>query len=257
MLPHANLHQEHGRAVVLYDQLGCGDSTRLRDKPASFFVPKLFVAELDNLLQHLGITRNFDLLGQSWGITLAVEYIAAHHPAGLKHLVLTDGPASYPLWKEALAGLRAQYPQDFQDMLSRHEKDGTTDAAEYQAGVTQFYRKHILNLEEWPAEATKSLVGMGEDPTVYRAMLGINEFLITGTLKDWSVVPKLGAVHCPTLVINGADDEAADSCVAPLFYGIKRARWVTFGRSSHMPFWEEPKKYIQIVSDFLTDSGAQ
>ena len=173
MLPHAELHQERnggGRPVVLYDQLGSGDSTRLRDKPADFFTPALFVAELDNLLRHLGITRDFDLLGQSWGVTLAVEYIAAHHPAGLKHLVLTSGPASYPLWREALAGLRAQWPRDFQDMLGRHERDGTTDAPEYQEGLIQFYRKHILNLEVWPPEALKSMGQMADDPTVYRAM---------------------------------------------------------------------------------------
>jgi L-proline amide hydrolase len=78
---------------------------------------------------------------------------------------------------------------------------------------------------------------------------------MTGMLKDWSIIPKLGAVPCPTLIINGADDEVPDSCVAPLFYGIKQARWVTLGSSSHMAFWEEPEKYIQIVSDFLGDSG--
>jgi proline-specific peptidase len=170
MLPHAELHRERGRPVVLYDQLGCGDSTHLRDKPAHFFTPELFVAELDNLLQHLGIAHDFDLLGQSWGVTLAVEYIAAHRPAGLKHLVLTSGTASYPLWREALAGLRAQWPRDFQDMLGRHEKECTTDAPEYQEGLMQFYRKHSLNLEVWPPETYKSMTQMGEDPTVYRAM---------------------------------------------------------------------------------------
>ncbi|KAI0262673.1 proline-specific peptidase [Russula aff. rugulosa BPL654] len=238
MLPHAELYRKRGRPVVLYDQLGSGDSTH-------------------NLLQHLGITHDFDLLGQSWGVTLAVEYIAAHQPAGLKHLVLTSGSASYPLWREALAGLRAQWPKDFQDMLSRHEMDGTTDAPEYQEGLVQFYRKHILNFEVWPPEALKSMAQMGEDPTVYRAMLGVNEFNMTGMLKDWSIIPKLGTVSCPTLILNGADDEVPDSCVAPLFYGIKRARWVTLGSSSHMAFWEEPAKYFQTVSDFLTDVGLE
>jgi len=171
MIPHAQLKERgRGRPVVLYDQLGCGDSTRLRDKPAHFFTPALFVAELDNLLRHLGIKHDFDLLGQSWGVTLAVEYIAAHHHAGLKHLVLISGTASYPLWREAVAGLRAQWPQDYQDMLGRHEKDGTTDAPEYQEGLMQFYRKHICNLKVWPPEALKSMGQMGEDPTVYRAM---------------------------------------------------------------------------------------
>jgi pimeloyl-ACP methyl ester carboxylesterase len=108
MLPHAaELYRKCGPPVALCDQLDSGDSTRLRDKPADFFTPGLFVSELDNLLRHLGITHDFDLLGQSWSVTLAVEYVAAHHPAGLKHLALASGSASYPLWREALAGRRA------------------------------------------------------------------------------------------------------------------------------------------------------
>jgi len=170
LLPHANLHKTHGQPVVLYDQLGTGESTCVHDKPAGFFTPALFVAELDNLIRHLQIGRDFDLLGQSWGVTLAIEYIAAHRPHGLKHLVLADGSASYPLWKAALADLRGQWPQDYQDMMNRHEREGTTNAQEYLDGVTRFYRKHILNLEVWAPEVTKSITQMGGDPTVYRAM---------------------------------------------------------------------------------------
>ena len=173
MLPHANLHRTRGQPVVLYDQLGTGESTRLRDKPTSFITPALFVAELNNLLRHLGVAHDFDLLGQSWGVTLTVEYIAAHRPgARLKHLVLVSGSASYPLWREALAGLRARLPKELQDVLRRHECDGTTDAPEYQEALMRFYGKHILNLEVWPPEALKSMAEMGEDPTVYRAMYG-------------------------------------------------------------------------------------
>ena len=80
---------------------------------------------------------------------------------------------------------------------------------------------------------------------------------MTGILKDWSIIPKLGVVSCPTLILSGADDEVPDSCVAPLFYGIKRARWVTLGSSSHMAFWKEPAKYFQIVTNFLTDAGLE
>jgi len=49
---------------------------------------------------------------------------------------------------------------------------------------------------------------------------------MTGVLNDWSVIPKLGKVSCPTLIINGVDDEVQDSCVAPLFYGVKKAKWI-------------------------------
>jgi hypothetical protein len=57
-------------------------------------------------------------------------------------------------------------------------------------------------------------------------------------------------------MVNGADDEV-HSCVAPLFDGIKRARWVTLGSSGHMTFWEEPAKCFQIISGFLTDAGLE
>lgn len=62
---------------------------------------------------------------------------------------------------------------------------------------------------------------------------------MTGMFKDWSVIPTLGAVSCPTLFLNGDDDEVPDS---RLFYGIERASWVTLGSSSSMAFWEEPAR---------------
>jgi L-proline amide hydrolase len=60
-----------GRPVIHYDQLGNGRSTRLRDRGADFWTVELFVAELDNLLAHLGIAGRYHVLGQSWGRTFA------------------------------------------------------------------------------------------------------------------------------------------------------------------------------------------
>lgn len=78
----------------MYDQLGCGRSTHLREKMGdeSFWTIDLFLSELDNLLAHLKI-EEYDLLGQSWGGILANEH-AAHQPKGLKKLILANTPAS-------------------------------------------------------------------------------------------------------------------------------------------------------------------
>ena len=54
---------------------------------------ELFLSELDNLLKHLGIQDDYDLLGQSWGGKLGSEH-AALQPRGLKKLILADAPAS-------------------------------------------------------------------------------------------------------------------------------------------------------------------
>lgn len=53
--------------VLFYDQIGNGNSSHYRDAPKEFWTPELFMDELDNILQKLGIYEDFDLLGHSWG----------------------------------------------------------------------------------------------------------------------------------------------------------------------------------------------
>ena len=120
-----------GRTVILYDQLGCGNSTHLPDAPAEFWTPRLFVEEFHNLLEHLGITE-YHLLGQSWGGMLAAE-IAVERPAGLASLSICNSPASMQLWVEGATELRTQLPQATQNALTRHEAHGTVHDPEYLA----------------------------------------------------------------------------------------------------------------------------
>lgn len=54
--------------------------------------------------------------------------------------------------------------------------------------------------------------------------LGPSEFHITGTLKTWSVIDKVHAISVPTLLTNGAADEAQDECVEPFFDKIPKVK---------------------------------
>lgn len=115
LLSLADLVGTHAIPVVLYDQLGNGNSTHLPDKmgDTAFWTEKLFIAQLEGLLDHLGIQDDFDLLGHSWGGMLGARF-ATTHPPGLKNLIISDSPASMKLWVEAAKKLRAQLPQDVQ-----------------------------------------------------------------------------------------------------------------------------------------------
>jgi hypothetical protein len=66
-LPDDLISLTHRIPVILYDQIGNGASSHWPDAPKDFWVPSLFMDELDNLTQALGISDDFDLLGQSWG----------------------------------------------------------------------------------------------------------------------------------------------------------------------------------------------
>ncbi|MGN6799446.1 MAG: alpha/beta fold hydrolase, partial [Gaiellaceae bacterium] len=123
--PIANL-SDYGRGCVLYDQVGCGNSTHLPDAPADFWTVQLFKDELVDLTHELGIADRYAVVGQSWGGMLAMEH-ALDHPAGLRGIVVADSPASIPLWVAEANRLREDLPPDVQATLVKHETEGTTD----------------------------------------------------------------------------------------------------------------------------------
>ncbi len=241
---------ETGRAVVHYDQIGNGRSTHLRDKPADFWQPALFLDELDSLLKHLGIQDNYALLGQSWGGMLGSEH-AVTTPSGLKALIIANSPASMGLWLQAAARLRSALPAEVQATLLSHEVAGTIASDEYKAASQVFYQRHVCRLDPWPDEVKRTFDAMDADPTVYHAMNGPTEFHVIGSLKDWSVIDRLHAIDVPVLLISGRHDEAAPEVVQPFADRIKDVEWVIFENSSHMPHVEERAACMGVVTDFL------
>ena len=56
-----------GRPVIHYDQIGAGRSTHLPERGGDFWTVDLFLRELDNLLEHLGVKDRYHLLGTVLG----------------------------------------------------------------------------------------------------------------------------------------------------------------------------------------------
>ncbi|MFU2318770.1 proline iminopeptidase-family hydrolase [Rahnella sp. PCH160] len=239
-----------GRAVIHYDQIGNGRSTHLPDKPADFWQPSLFLAELDTLLRHLGIEENYALLGQSWGGMLGAEH-AVTRPSGLKALIIANSPASMELWLQAAARLRSELPAGVQETLLAHEQAGTIDSEEYKAASQVFYARHVCRLNPWPEEVKRTFAAMDTDPTVYHAMNGPTEFHVIGSMKAWTIIDRLPAINVPVLLISGRYDEAAPEVVQPFADGIKDVRWVIFENSSHMPHVEEREACMECIEEFL------
>ncbi|QZP23381.1 proline iminopeptidase-family hydrolase [Pseudomonas sp. DR208] len=238
-----------GRAVVHYDQIGNGRSTHLPDAPREYWVVDLFLAELNNLIAHLGI-RDYALLGQSWGGILGAEH-AVRQPVGLKALIIANSPASMALWSEAANELRQALPADVQATLQRHEAAGTTSSAEYRAASDVFYARHVCRIQPMPAEVERTFAAIDADPTVYHAMNGPTEFHVIGSMRDWTIIDRLPRIQVPTLLISGRYDEATPATVQPFADGIANVQWQIFEASSHMPHVEEREACMACVAAFL------
>ncbi|KAF7297041.1 Proline iminopeptidase [Mycena indigotica] len=252
LLSMIDLATKYGIPVIFYDQLGNGKSTHLPEKrdDTTFWTEQLFLDELDNLLKFLGIDNDYALLGQSWGGMLGSRH-ASRQPPGLKKLIIESSPASMPLWEEAAAYLRTLLPPEVAQVLTDHEIAGTTESAEYQRAMAIFYERFLCRIP-FPTELEEAMQWIEKDPTVYFTMNGPSEFFVTGSLKTWSMLEDAIKITVPTLLINGAYDEARDSTVYPYFEKISGpVRWVTLAESSHMCHWEEREKFMELVAGFL------
>ncbi len=249
----ATLHAETGRAVILYDQLGCGSSEHLPGADPGFWTVDLFKHELERLLESLGVAGGYHLLGQSWGGMLGMEH-AFEQPSGLLSLTLANAPASLTLWVEEANRLRADLPAAVQATLLRHEADGTTDDPAYEEAMMAFYERHVCRLPQpWPDEVTRSFAKLAEDPTVYHTMNGPSEFHVIGSLKGWDVTSRLGEIDVPCLVISGEFDEATPAVIAPLVAGLADVRSVVVDGTSHMTHVEAPERFRRLVAAFLAE----
>ena len=234
---------EVGRAVVLYDQVGCGRSEKRPDVPWSI---DLFADEVDALREELGLDR-VHLLGTSWGGMLALEH-AFRRPGTLASLILSSTLAFVGDWEVEARRLRDELPPDVRAVLDRHEAAGTYDEPEYKTALAVFDARHFHRGDPRP-----ELERMEREKGVeaYRAMVGPNEWTMTGILKDWDVRPRLHELDVPTLVVRGRHDLSSDSIARTLVDGIRGAEYVVLEHSSHTPVLEETERYLEVVRGFV------
>ncbi len=247
--PIAEVLAQTGRAAVLYDQIGCGNSTHLPDKPKEFWTPELFMEELVLLTEHLGISNKYNIVGQSWGGMLGMQF-AIQKPKGLNALVVADSPASMEVWVSEANKLRKELPPEVEATLLKHEAAETTEDPEYIAAVDVFYSRHLCRIPQ-PPYVVASFDQLAADPTVYHTMNGPSEFHVIGSLKHWDIRPQLKEIKTPTLLVSGQYDEATPAMVKEINGLIPGSKWELFAESSHMPHVEEPAKFKRVVAEFL------
>ncbi|WP_326836940.1 proline iminopeptidase-family hydrolase [Amycolatopsis rhabdoformis] len=235
------------RAVVFYDQLGCGRSDH-PDDPALWTIGR-FVAELQAVRRALRLDR-CHLYGHSWGGWLAIEYLL-RRPRGVKSVVLASTSAGAPEFVAGTKYLRSLLPPDVQQTLDKYEAQGDFTAPEYLDAVNVFYANFLCRLSPYPAAIQRSF-DILDGNQVYAAMNGPNEFVMTGNLASWDRTAEVRRITEPVLLTRGRYDEMAETCTVTLRKNLPHARTVEFPHSSHLAMWEDRAAYRRTVSSFLS-----
>lgn len=239
--------EEDGRQLVMYDQIGCGNSY-VENRP-DLWNSKVWIEELIELRKHLGLDE-IHLLGQSWGGMQTLEYVCNYKPEGLKSIILSSTlPASW-LWAEEAQRMIAQMPQDMQDAIKKATESGDYSSSEYQAAEAEYMRQHCAGeVTENDPECLRRPKKAGRES--YVVGWGPNEFTPLGTLKDYDVIDQLGDIKEPALIINGGNDLCTPYVAKFMYDRIPNSEWELFRTCRHMCFVEDNDHYVEVLKKWM------
>ena len=241
------LAEEDGRELVMYDQIGCGESY-VENRP-DLWTAETWIEELKALREHLGLTE-IHLLGQSWGGMLLLDYVCNHHPEGLKSLILSSTlPASW-MWGIEQHRMIKELPQEMQDAIDKATSTGDYSDPAYVAAETEYMLRHAAGeVTEDSPECLRRPVKKGGE--AYIVGWGPNEYTPQGTLKDYDVTEQLKDIKEPSLVISGGNDLCTPYIAKYMYDRIPNSRWELFRTCRHMCFVEDNDKYVELMKEWL------
>jgi proline iminopeptidase len=242
--PIADLADE--RPVIFYDQLGCGNSDNPND--STLWAIERFVDELQQVIHTLDLDK-VHLLGQSWGTSLAVEYVLTKQSHGVESLILSGPLLSASRWIEDQKAYIEELPEDVKKAILRGEESGVYDSGEYQEAMMLFYQKHVCRLEEWPEYLNTAFAKL--NLSQYKYMWGPSEFTVTGTLKNYERVDQLKKITIPTLFTCGEYDEATPTTTRYYQQNLPGSQLHIFKDASHEHHIEKREEYLSVVRKFL------
>ncbi|MEX0807349.1 MAG: proline iminopeptidase-family hydrolase [Dongiaceae bacterium] len=234
-----------GYRVVAFDQLGTGKSDRPDD--VSLWTIRRYAEEVEIVRRALGLGR-INLLGNSWGGMLAVEYALDHQDA-LNTLILDNSFADVQFQVSESRRLRAALGAETVAMMQSHEAEGTFDHPEYQAALTLLEYRHSCRLQQWPEPLLRSFGDWNRQ--VKLTLLGPRTFVFDGNLQYWSRLQDLHRLKMPALVNAGFHDEITPASAMRTARALPNAECHVYRNASHMPYYECPDEYFAVLTAFL------
>lgn len=221
--------------LVYYDHRGNGRSSR---PPIETLTYEQYAADANALREHLGFEKAA-VIGHSAGGLVALKY-AILYPRYLSHLILVD---TFPTW---------DYSEEIRENRERKgvtpEMRAVLDGPEPSTneefgrmvrtfGPLYFYKHDAKLADELMDKVILNLEAGKRDEKLW---------------KTYNVVPRLGEIQAPTLILVGRDDFICPPSQAERMHkGIPKSELVVFEMSGHFPYAEEPDAFFSTVRRWI------
>jgi proline-specific peptidase len=238
-----------GRAVIFYDQAGCGESKHpenasLIDYPW-LLDPKYYsLEELPQLVDYLGL-NNYHVVGNSWGSLLCQMFGLDAADERLASMVLSG------TFSDAQHYIQGQWDPKDGNLGSLPLEDASEyKSEEYEAIVGVLTNFFTCRTAPAPDCVNDADAGMNEE--IYVGMQGPSEFSIAGSLEHYNVTARLAELtNLPVLLTSGKFDTMRPKVVEKTYRALPIAEWLLLERSGHMSMIDEPGPMNDAIADFL------
>ena len=230
------------RQLILYDQRGRGESKAPARTDAARIEDD--ARDIGALRKALGI-RRWNVLGHSWGGGIALLG-AEQDQDGTERLVLVDAVGPTGAWMKGLIPSALDRLDAGDRAILQRFDDWTLGKAEI--GVQSAYSRALY--PAWFAD--KELAGLFAAP---RSESGTGAAVAARLRRDgydWRALVR--AFERPALVIHGEQDLLPPSVAEELVKLMPNAKLELIPAAGHMPFWEAPERFFEVVSAFLVDT---
>jgi proline iminopeptidase len=236
------LAADAGVAAMRWDQRGCGRSQRRG--PYSL---ARSVADLDAVRGLPAV----DLLGHSWGATLALAY-ALNHPDRVRSLVYVSGTGIDPgdPWRPA-------FHASFETRLG---PAGIARQDELRAADPLRTGRDLAVLQ-WSAEFEDADRAVDHARAMADPWYEVNRecsAAVNEDVRGWlpGVEARCRELAVPVLIVDGERDIRPRWAVDTLHRALPRVGRVTLASAGHLPWVEDPAGFRRAVAGFLSGDAA-
>lgn len=231
------------RPVLLYDQLGCGRSEKVRD--SSLYELPVLVDQLHTLLDSLGI-RRFHLYGHSFGTVVALAYYHKY-PEVVQSLILASPALSPKRWERDADTLIAGLPEPHRSALEAVAAGRRVDTAVAGKAMDAYFAAYY----DRTRTPDKDSAIRTADAAAALYMWGPTEFRISGRFKNFDAARLLPTVRVPVLFECGEFDPARPVTVRYYQSLTPGAKLAIIKGAGHTTMADDPSGDLALLRSFL------
>lgn len=241
------------RTVIYYDQRGNGRSDLIKDRE-KLSISK-HIEDLETIRQFFKLDK-MTLLGNSWGGVL-ISYYAVAHPDRIERMILHNpGEPTKAFATEAVEEIQqridqrynAEQKKRFAYLSNPQTRMKTKDPRAVCREWFQMLLPTYVSKPESLAKLKGDVCSSSEEAVRYQQYVN-NQ--IWESLGDWNLLPSLGVIKAPVLVIHGVADPIPIESSEAWARAMPNARLLLINGAGHISHVEQPEIFFNAVETFL------